>query len=630
MLKIPLLHFLGETNIKRINVNTNEMKNTNLKYYIDILYKRRLISIIVSIITMAMIMTAYVLTPPEYIAKTKLLIESQNYTRLNSANMVLNNEFSYFETLPELMRSKPVIRLAVKNLGMDEGTKDFDHMCLRLVHDLHVNNLPDSLIFTVYIKSKDPVFAAKAANAIVDSYIKFLNEERQKRIQVITLELQEELDSLKNKVEKSEMDLIRYVQKQTLNSNGFIISLDEPDYNTGTNTLSELQTKYVEEQIELANLLQKYKDKYPLVVQLKNELDALTTKINIMKQAMLRGEQKRIEYVMLSNDVELNRGLYNILTKELKNINLFNEINYTTVTIIEHADIPSQRSNHGIIFWLIFGSIASIIMGIISGTIVDQLDSSIKDERDIETFVKYPIIGVLPFFQALKNQEYNKLINIINSNTSQRYTEAIRLLRTNLKYTSAGSSRGVLLVTSTAKNEGKTTAAASIAYILSITGAKVLLLDADIKKPMIHRLFNSEAVPGFTELLIDERLEHMDIIKKSDHDSLYYFTSGRQSPNFAELLDSQRAKELIKKLRNIFDYVIIDSPPIGIISYAAILSSEVDGIIFVVKGNGYPREQIIRSIMLLESIDAKIKGIVLTYLDKDIDNYGYYNYYNKL
>ncbi len=606
------------------------MKNTNLKYYIDILYKRRLIIIIVSIITMAMIMMAYFLTPPEYIAQTKLLIESQNYTRLNSANMVLNNEFSYIETLPELMRSKPVISLAVKSLGIDKGTKDFDRMCSRLVHDLHVDNPPDSLIFTVYIKSKDPVFAANAANAIVESYIKFLDEERKKRIQVITLELQEELNSLKNKVEKSEMDLIRYVQKQAFNSNGFIISLDEPNYNTGTKTISELQTKYVALQIELANLLQKYKDKYPLVIQLKNELDALTTKINIMKQAMLQGDQKRIEYIMLSNDVELNKDLYNIITKELKNINIFNDINYTTVTLIEHAGIPAQRSNHGIMFWLIFGSIASILMGIISGLIVDQLDSSIKDERDIETFVKYPVIGILPFLQELKIKESNKLINIINSNSSQRYTEALRLLRTNLKYSSAGSSKGVLLVTSTAKNEGKTTTAASLAYILSITGAKVLLLDADIKKPKIHRLFDSEAMPGFTELLIDERLELMDIIKRSNHDSLYYLTSGRQSPNFAELLDSQRSKELIKKLRNSFDYVIIDSPPIGIISYAAILSSEVDGIIFVVKANGYPREQIIRSIMQFESIDAKIKGIVLTYLDRDMDYYSYYNYYNKL
>jgi capsular polysaccharide biosynthesis protein len=486
---------------------------------------------------MVIIIIAYVLTPPEYIARTKLLIESQNYTRLNSATMVLNNEFSYFETLPELMRSKPVIRLAAKSLGVGEGTKDFNSMCSRLIHDLHVNNLPDSLIFTVYIKSRDPVFAANATNAIVESYIKFLDEQRQKRIQGITFELQEELNSLKNKVEKSEMDLIKYVQKQELNSNGFIISWDEPNYNTGTKALSELQTKYIALQIELANLLQKYKDKYPLVSQLKNELNALTVKTNIMKQAMLKGDQKRIEYIMLSRDVELNKDLYNILTKELKNVNIFNDINYTTVTIIEHAAIPTQRSNHGVIFWLIFGSIASIVAGIVSGMMVDQLDSSIEGERDIETFVKYPIIGVLPFLQELKIKEPNKLINIINSNSSQRYTEALRLLRTNLKYSSVGSSKGVLLVTSTAKNEGKTTAAASLAYILSITGAKVLLLDADVKKPTIHKLFNSETMPGYTELLIDERLELMDVIKQSNYDSLYYLTSGRQSPNLAELLD---------------------------------------------------------------------------------------------
>jgi capsular exopolysaccharide synthesis family protein len=601
----------------------------DLKYYIDLLLQRRLLIGVAFIVTFLMIMIDYIVTPPTYTAKAKLLIEPERYTNFNTQTQEQEPQNLYFQTQVEIIKSEPVLSLAAKSLGLQKGTPDFENMILKLKKNTSVERVQDSRILTIYVKSRNPLFAANAANAIIDSYIRFLDEQKKRRISNITMWLQGELTSLKNKVEQSEMALIKYVEQQEATSNSdTVMFLGDPSDNAGTKALSELETKYITLQIELTNLLQKYKDKYPLVVQLKNDIKALNIRINMMKQAMLEANKKRIQYLMLSRDAQLSKDLYSMLTKELKEINVFGEIGYPTATIIEHATEPVNRSDRSFVFWFFFGIFISAIVGIASAFVADQIDSSIKGESDIERFIKYPIIGALPYLEELKGKEPHRLLDILNSASSQVYVEMLRLLRTNLKYSFVAKEGKVLLVTSTGENEGKTTLSVSLAYILSITGAKVLIIDSDVKKPAIHSFFKAEQVPGYTELLIDEKLDVSTVIKNNGYSNLFYITAGRQPPDFAELLDSQRSKELMAKLKNMFDYIIIDSPPIGIISDAAILSSMVDGTIFVVKANGYPREHVMRGIKSLSSINAKITGIVLTHLDKG-KGYYYRDYYYK-
>ncbi len=602
---------------------------SDLRYYVELLLQRRLLIVVVFFVTFLMIMIDYIVTPPVYTARAKLLIEPEHYTNLNTGNPEQEPQTLYFQTQVELIKSEPVFSLAATSLGMQKGTQDFQYMISKLKKNATVDRIPDSRILIISVKSRNPLFAAKAANAIIDSYIKFLNEEKKKRISNITLWLQGELTSLKNKVETSEMALIKYVEQQETTSNSdSVMFLGDPSDNAGTKALSELETKYITLQIELTNMMQKYKGQYPLVVQLKNDITALNIRINMMKQAMIEANKKRIKYVMLSRDADLSKDLYSMLTKELKEVNIFGEIGYPTATIIEHASDPMNRSDRGIVFWLLFGMFISIIISVASAFVADQIDSSIKSESDIERFVRYPIIGALPYLEELKGKEVHRLLGILNSTSSQVYVEMLRLLRTNLKYSFIAKAGKVLLVTSTGENEGKTTLSASLAYILSITGAKVILMDADVKKPNVHKIFKSEQTPGYTELLIDEKLDMASVIKDSGYNNLYYITAGRQPPDFAELLDSPRSKSLLEAFKSKFDYIIIDSPPIGIISDAAILSSLVDGVLFVVKANGYPREHVLRSIKSLSAINAKITGIVLTHLDKG-KGYYYRDYYSK-
>ncbi len=600
-----------------------------LKYYIEILYNKRLLIGLTFVVTFLMIMLAYVLTPPVYVAGAKVLIEPEQQTEFNNVNRTEAPQPFYFQTEIELIRSDVVLSLAVKKMGIASNARDSQAAIARLKMDTTIERLADSRIFTISVKSKDAGYAVKAANAIADGYIEYINEEKRKNISDITLWLQGELSSLKNKVEKAQLQLIKYVEEQESNSSSDeVMFLGSPTENVGTKALSELETKYVSLQIELTNLLQKYKDKYPLVVQTRNDLEALKIRIDLMKQAMLEANRKQIKYLMLQRDLELSKDLYNLLTKELKEVNIFGEISLPTASIIEYAQGPLSRAGAGFLFWFLFGLLVSSIVGIASALIADQIDNSIKNETDIEKFIKYPIIGAVPYIDALKENGIEKLIGVLNSASSQPFSEALRLIRTNLKYSFVTKTGKTILITSTGEGEGKTTIATSLSYILSIVGAKVLLLDADVKRPTIHKVFKGEQTPGYTELLVDDNLYIGDIIRETGYKSFHYLPAGTQPPNFAELIDSSRSRNFIEVLKDKFDYIIIDSPPIGSVSDAVILSSQVDGVLFVVKSNGYPREHILRNINSLTAINAKIIGMVLTNIENR-GSYYYRNYYTK-
>ena len=215
------------------------------------------------------------------------------------------------------------------------------------------------------------------------------------------------------------------------------------------------------------------------------------------------------------------------------------------------------------------------------------------------------------------------MVNILN-NPKSLYAEAIRTIKTNIKYSSADRNKKVILITSSEAGEGKSTISANLALSLSQDNKKVILIDGDLRKPSVHRQFRISAKEGLSEVLIGEK--ELEKTKVKIDDNLDIIPSGHIPPNPAELLASDKMEEILNTLREEYDYIIIDTNPLGIVADSQILSSKVDGVVLVAKYGSSKKENLITCKKLIDQVGGKVIGVVINMVNSN--NNKYYYYYN--
>lgn len=202
--------------------------------------------------------------------------------------------------------------------------------------------------------------------------------------------------------------------------------------------------------------------------------------------------------------------------------------------------------------------------------------------------------------------------------------EAYKTLRTNIQFSSYDNEVKTIVVTSATPGEGKTTTAVNLAVTFAQGGSKTILIDCDLRKPMVHKIFNLSNQFGLSNLLIGD-IEFEEAIKKTPVERLSVLTSGTKPPNSSDLLASLKMQSFLSLIKEKYDYIIIDTPPITILTDAQILSKYSDGCIIVVASGRTDKEAAIRSKHLLQNVNARILGVVLNKLNIPKNNY--YDYY---
>lgn len=215
---------------------------------------------------------------------------------------------------------------------------------------------------------------------------------------------------------------------------------------------------------------------------------------------------------------------------------------------------------------------------------------------------------------------------VVHNNPKSPVAESYRVLRTNIQFASVDKPVKVIAVTSSCPEEGKTTTIANLAITFAQSGSSVLLLDADLRKPRVHKSFGLTNNTGMTTVLA-QHIDYKKCIAAARVDNLYILTSGPIPPNPSELLTSNAMKSLIEKLREDFDIILLDTPPVGIVTDAAILSTIADGTILVVSSGKVEIGAAQRAKELLQKVNANILGVVLNNIEKNGRNDYYYNYY---
>lgn len=293
------------------------------------------------------------------------------------------------------------------------------------------------------------------------------------------------------------------------------------------------------------------------------------------------------------------------------------------LTRVREAQVPTTPVSPNVPLNIALGLLVGLALGVGISVLRHVLDTRIRSERDVEHISESPILGGIAFDPKAPQRPL-----IVHEDPRSPRAESFRTLRTNLQFVDVSGGARSFVITSSIESEGKSTTAANLAIALESAGNRVIIVDADLRRPKLAEYMGLEGAVGLTDLLIG-RVQLADVAQRWGRGNLYVLPAGLIPPNPSELLGSGVMSALIKRLETEFDYVIFDAPPLLPVTDAAILSKSVGGAIVVVAAGRTHKNQLSAAVGALQNVGARISGFVITMLPRtgpDAYGYGRYGY----
>ncbi|PKB19299.1 capsular exopolysaccharide synthesis family protein [Novosphingobium kunmingense] len=352
----------------------------------------------------------------------------------------------------------------------------------------------------------------------------------------------------------------------------------------------------------------------------------LTAQVGQLKNATLSEQDKTVQYSLLSREAETNRQLYEGLLERYKTLNAVAGVSLSNVNIIDKAEAPDGPSSPKLLKNLLIGLIVGLGLAGALLFVRDQFDDSIRVPEDVETKLALPLLGVIP-----KAQDGDPKTALADPKSPM--SEAYNSLRGSLLYSTTEGLPRVMLVTSAQPSEGKTTSSQAIAAGFARMGKRVLLIDADMRRPSLHRRTGIDGDRGLSTLLTSHEPLAAAIVP-SGNDNLSFLMAGPVPPSPTELLSTARIEQILEEAAAAYDVVVIDSPPILGLADAPLISALVDGVVFVVEADRNRRGSLKTSLRRLRAMRPLLLGAVLTKFDplkagnrySEYYGYDYYQY----
>jgi capsular exopolysaccharide synthesis family protein len=461
---------------------------------------------------------------------------------------------------------------------------------------------------TAYRQSLD----AGAAEAQVDESAKDLDEARAK---------------LNELMQKREQLLVDYTPKYPE-----VVAIDK-QIATVRRQIDETRTRKTK--VATTNLKTKYE-------QAKAREDALRATYERQKAEATTQNEAAVNYNIMQQQIATNKSLLDGLLQQAKQNDVIMAGTPNNVNIVDYAPVPGGPIGPRRFQTVAIAFLISLVLGVALARYLEYLDDSIHTADDVEKLLRLPALAVIPTIGNLPQKRRilpaNLSLQRRNADAPELLTdasgrsplaEAYRQLRTSVLLSSAGGAPQTILVTSSQPSEGKTTTVVNTAITLAQTGAIVLVIDADMRRPRVHSILGVENTKGLSTILASSsnEKEMLEVFEYHKPSGLYVLPAGPIPPNPAELLGSDQMRVLLDRLRGSFTHIVIDSPPIASFTDSVLLSTLVDGVLLVVHGGRASRNIIRRSRQLLQDVGARIFGVVLNNVNLTKGDDYYYRYY---
>jgi capsular exopolysaccharide synthesis family protein len=559
-----------------------------------------------------------------------------------------------------------------------------------VMNGLTIEPVRNSRLVKLNFDSPDPVLAAGVTNAVAENFIAVNLERRFDANSYAKNFLEQRIKQVKSKLEETERAQVEFARDKEIFSTdkegGTTSAQNLQEFNAAlskaqqerikaesayrqiqasksgqlpqgleNDLIQQLKENKAKLEAEYQNNLKQFKPAYPKMLELAAQISEVKMQVatetenarnaviatyeaakvqeNLLhemlassKSEMLDLQTRSIQYNIIKREADTNRQLYDGLLQRLKEVSVAGGVGTNNISVVDKAQVPTTMFKPVLKLNLAIAIILGLVGGIGLALFFEYLDDTFKQASDVERLLGIPVLGLIPESAELNNNM--NIVQIMVDEGRSALAEAYRSVRTALQFATAHGAPKLMGVTSTNMGEGKSTSALSIAIQFAQSGHRVLLIDADLRNPSLHRVLGADNTQGLTNCLAG-KLQPFEVTLNTTVNNLFAITTGPLPPNPAELLSSKKMQMLLELAAERFDHIIIDSPPILGLADALVVANLVEGMLLVVEAGKTRRAAAQASIKRLLSVRAKPLGCLLTKMNGQAHGYGYEYYYGE-
>ena len=572
-------------------------------------------------------------------------------------------------------------------VAVDRATREDDALISAFQGSVTVEPVRRSRLVRVHFDSTDPFFAAKAANTLAQAFININLERRFEASAYAKTFLEEKLQQTKEKLEDSERQLVDYSRQMEVmggDEKQNIFNQNLQEFNTAvakaeqerihaevawrqaqdnpdtlkavqeSRTIQSLKENKAKLDAEYQENLKIYKPAFPRMQALQGQVaevdrqlagelqeirkstfaaykaarsqeELLKGRLEESKRQLLDLQGRSIRYGILKREVDTNRQLYDGLLQRLKEVGIAGGVGMNNISVVDKAQVPIFPFKPDLAKGVTTGMAIGLIVGLLVAWLLEHLDDSIRFADEVERETGAAVLGVVPKLKVAE-AERNRVGIQAHFDPSSAFSEAYRSVRTALQFSTSNGAPRRMVVTSSSKNEGKSTTALALAINFAQMGKPVLLVDADLRNPVLHKLLGVDNTRGLSNCLASS-VGLMEVVQSTKVPNLYVMTTGPLPPHPVELLSGMKLLTMLGQAEERFAHVVVDGPPVLGIADSIVLSNQVDNVVFVIESGRTRKGHAKNALKRLHQAGVHPLGVILTKIDAYHDLYGYNAYY---